>query len=382
MTFALHAEIFLFCAAILLFLSLRLQSSGFLHAQQYYLLYFIWSCISCFVSNLLWVFIGLEPQRFSATTCWTVCILFYVSFNLSAVTWYFYSENIRRSDLFLNRVKLAFSLVPVGIILLLLLTAPLNGWLFFIGVDNSYHRGPLFGLQLLVYNGYFLFTALKALWRSKHTSLYSVKVGNKALAACVMPILVFGLLQNFTQLPLACVGSTLAVLYVYIILQEQLISLDALTRLNNRNQLNHYLSLRLHRPASAPPLYLLLMDVDSFKQINDHYGHVEGDRALQLVANALRTSCGKKNYFIARYGGDEFVVVCEPAPDESVERIAASIQAALDAADTPYPLRLSIGWAQHTPDLTSTEAFFAQADAKLYEVKREHKTGRSAAKSN
>lgn len=382
MVFALHAEIFLFCTAILFFLGLRLQSSGFLHAQQFYLLYYIWSCIFCFLLNLCWVGIGTEPQKFSTTLCWTVCILYYVALNFTALAWFFYAENIRRSDIFRCRWKLFTALVPAGLLLLLILTSPVNGWLFFLGVDNRYHRGPLFWVQLLVYNGYFLYTALRALWRSRHTHLYSVKVGNRALAACVIPVVVLGLVQNFTRLPVACLGTTLAVLYVFIVLQEQLISLDALTRLNNRNQLNRHLSIRLSRPDTGRPLYLLLMDVDDFKQINDHYGHVEGDHALQLVADSLRTVCGKKDHFLARYGGDEFVVLCELAPGQTPDALAASIQEELDKADVPYPLQLSIGWALHTPGITSAQEFLARADVRLYQVKQEHKTARSAAKRN
>ena len=382
MVFALHAEIFLFCTAILFFLGVRLQSSGFLHEQQFYLLYYIWSCIFCFLFNLCWVKTSLSPQQYSATGCWTVCILYYVALNFTALTWFFYTENIRRSDLFHCRWKLTAALLPAGALLLLILTAPVNGWLFFIGVDNVYRRGPLFWIQLLVYNGYFLYTALKSLWRSRHTHLYSVKIGNRALAACVVPVVALGLVQNFTQLPVACLGTTLAVLYVFIVLQEQLISLDALTRLNNRNQLNRYLSTRLSRPDAERPLYLLMMDVDDFKQINDHYGHVEGDHALQLVADALRISCGKKDYFLARYGGDEFVVLCELGPGQTPETLAAGIQAELDKADVPYPLRLSIGWTQHTPGITSAQEFLARTDVRLYQVKQEHKTARSAAKRN
>ncbi len=59
----------------------------------------------------------------------------------------------------------------------------------------------------------------------------------------------------------------------------------------------------------AEDVYLLMMDADGFKQINDRYGHVEGDHALQVVATALKDVCSASGGFIARYGGDEFVVL-------------------------------------------------------------------------
>ena len=59
----------------------------------------------------------------------------------------------------------------------------------------------------------------------------------------------------------------------------------------------------------AEDVYLLMMDADGFKQINDHHGHVEGDHALQVISTVLKDVCSASGGFIARYGGDEFVVL-------------------------------------------------------------------------
>lgn len=91
---------------------------------------------------------------------------------------------------------------------------------------------------------------------------------------------------------------------------EQLASLDGLTNIPNRRKFDEVIenewkrSLRYHFPLSV-----IMIDVDQFKQFNDHYGHAAGDTCLQEVAKALK-NCLKRPYdLIARYGGEEFVVV-------------------------------------------------------------------------
>ena len=68
----------------------------------------------------------------------------------------------------------------------------------------------------------------------------------------------------------------------------------------------------------AEDVYLLMMDADGFKQINDRYGHVEGDHALQVISAALKEVCSASGGFIARYGGDEFVVLQKAAAERDV----------------------------------------------------------------
>lgn len=106
-------------------------------------------------------------------------------------------------------------------------------------------------------------------------------------------------------------GITLAIFQVYINSMEQMISQDALTQLKNRNELIKYLSDKMKNNDRRKNLYLLMMDADYFKKINDQYGHMEGDNALVCIAEVLREVGVEKEYFVARYGGDEFIVIYE-----------------------------------------------------------------------
>lgn len=85
-----------------------------------------------------------------------------------------------------------------------------------------------------------------------------------------------------------------------------MISMDPLTQLNNCNRREQHL-FECGRSQDLN-MYLLVLDVNRFKKINDEHGHVQGDLALKAIANYLKESCIEKSDFIARYGGDEFVI--------------------------------------------------------------------------
>jgi diguanylate cyclase (GGDEF)-like protein/PAS domain S-box-containing protein len=130
---------------------------------------------------------------------------------------------------------------------------------------------------------------------------------------------------------------------------------------------------RMHRG-----IFLLFADLDDLKDINDNYGHSEGDRALQAVAANLKDTFREPD-ILARIGGDEFVVL-------AIEGTSAANAEVLNARFTnnlsnynkknrhPYPLSVSQGVVRHVPErLTSIEELMAQADRLMYEKKREKK---------
>lgn len=148
---------------------------------------------------------------------------------------------------------------------------------------------------------------------------------------------------------------------------------DDLTGMNNRGEFDRYLRTTLSSISMEKKLYLLLFDADKFKSINDRFGHQEGDRALRLIANALMTECHSTDWFCARYGGDEFVLICKCDSAETVEQIIANIQDGLDHAvldnRLPYALSVSCGYACYDPASQSLSDLVDLADQRLYQTK-------------
>lgn len=154
---------------------------------------------------------------------------------------------------------------------------------------------------------------------------------------------------------------------------------DELTGLANRKLLEERLEAGLSAAArSGRPLSLVFVDLDGFKTINDELGHRVGDEVLAQVATRLR-SVARAGDPVARYGGDEFVVVCENADSEAgaiiAERFRQEIRKPLGGVSPRYAVAASIGVATwHAVDATSAtpdaDAMLRAADEAMYESKR------------
>lgn len=172
--------------------------------------------------------------------------------------------------------------------------------------------------------------------------------------------------------PIFCFWCTFIILFVYLHLQNLLISTDSLTMLNNRNRLHHY----LHQLREAKDSFVIMVDVDHFKQINDTYGHVEGDKALVLISQALKKACDKigTSVFLCRYGGDEFLLIAQTdAPEMVVGCIRECLQEeiAKKADSRSYTIEASMGFAYWNGRLENFKESVINADKKMYEDKRD-----------
>jgi diguanylate cyclase (GGDEF)-like protein/putative nucleotidyltransferase with HDIG domain len=154
---------------------------------------------------------------------------------------------------------------------------------------------------------------------------------------------------------------------------------DPLTALPNTRFMFMHLTRELARAERLKTeVSLLVMDLDSFKEINDTYGHHVGDRALRDVASVLRT--GIRPYDICvRYAGDEFIVVLSGCNGEEAERKRLELQRAVDTLEFEarpgkmLPLAISVGAAVFPHDGDTYETLLATADSRMYRDKTRRK---------
>jgi diguanylate cyclase (GGDEF)-like protein len=158
---------------------------------------------------------------------------------------------------------------------------------------------------------------------------------------------------------------------------------DELTGLFNRRYLSSCLSAALcHPPRPEGKLGLFFIDVDNFKSVNDRYGHVTGDRVLAQIAQLLRAGARPED-LLARYGGDEFVLLAENLPSPMVarriaRRLARSSRLALRTDDGAQLLvSTSVGFALHDDVSYDATQLISAADRQMYRVKqRRHRATR------
>ena len=121
---------------------------------------------------------------------------------------------------------------------------------------------------------------------------------------------------------------------------------------------------------STEPLCVVVCDLDGFKQVNDRFGHLEGNKVLRMVSEALRSRCREYDY-VARMGGDEFVLLLPGSDCGSIQaRIAEIRQMALETGmPAASGISMSIGEAYYPDDGSDAEELLAEADKRMYKSK-------------
>jgi diguanylate cyclase (GGDEF)-like protein len=151
---------------------------------------------------------------------------------------------------------------------------------------------------------------------------------------------------------------------------------DPLTGLPNRSLLMDRLVQALHRSRRrSSGVALVFMDLDNFKSVNDRLGHRAGDEVLVAVAREIKNAV-RAGETLARFAGDEFVLVCEDAHDTFVEdAVRRRITVAVARVGERYrcsQLGVSVGVAWSQAGETTADDLLAAADAAMYRVKRAH----------
>ncbi len=159
---------------------------------------------------------------------------------------------------------------------------------------------------------------------------------------------------------------------------QRLSDLDGLTGIPNRRRFEETVLVEWRRSArAASALSLAMIDVDSFKEYNDYYGHLAGDECLRRIARALQRTLLRPGDMLARYGGEEFVAVLPATPlsggliigQQLREAVIALGLAHAKSAAEPH-VTVSVGIATIVPDYAgSPEMLVAAADEMLYRAK-------------
>jgi diguanylate cyclase (GGDEF)-like protein len=159
---------------------------------------------------------------------------------------------------------------------------------------------------------------------------------------------------------------------------EQLSDTDELTGLKNRRAFNNALDVEVKKAARYNREFsVLMLDADDLKPVNDRFGHAAGDKLIVSIAQVVQESL-RETDILARYGGDEFVVILtetsQPRAVEVAERIRASVEnTSFSSEGERVSSTISVGISCFSENSQDGIEILAQADKKLYESKRKGK---------
>lgn len=327
------------------------------------------------IFGLLWLLTQNGYLAYNAAVAWIANTLSLFLLNLMAFYWFVFAiTKLSRNRAFSNRKVYYLSLLPIAAAALLCVSSPWTGWAFTITADGQYERGPLFLPASSIGYLYDVIVCVYAIicaFREKQTE-------RKKLCLVIGLFIVFPMAAGAIQLivtgtPILAPAILTAMFLVFVTIDSSQIYNDALTGLNNRKRAYAYLEKELSSANGEHATVVYMIDVDNFKLINDQQGHVEGDRALKTFADVLVLLAAKYDLFVARYGGDEFLIVDSSrnlaAPDAVVEDMNRELQRLCAERDIRYALTVSTGYAETTDRGARATDVIALADERLYAAK-------------
>ena len=301
---------------------------------------------------------------------------------LQALVWLWFAEQQINTRLSRSKLFWIIASLPFVMVFVIAFASIRTGWFFAFDEAGQYVRGPLYALQVPVAYLYILFTTLHALFEAVREDSPVKRKRFLLLSQFIIAPIFGGVLQFFVGThPFMAPSICVSFLYIFMSMQGDRINHDALTGLNNRISTDQYLSDLLPRTSEGNAFYYYIMDVDRFKAINDSYGHVEGDRALRTIADALRKTGDEFHGFIARFGGDEFVAIIEedrsPDPTHFITALRFNLESLCNRKKLPYQISVSVGYTLCTSHDARSSEITASADRMLYQEKAQKKAARA-----
>lgn len=356
---------------VLIYLNMRHRGGRYLTDQKLFLALSAVDGLLLVLDTAMWLMDGHPGEGLHTLYLFTSALYNILNPVICAI-WYLYVNYYIFSSAARLRRALPFLFLPILLNALLSISSFFTGAYFIIDENNVYRRGPLIPfllatcLFLLVFTVVFLIRNRDRLDRKEYYYLLFFVV--PASVGGILQFLFYGLVILW-----ACV--TFSILVIFINFQNDQLRTDHLTGLYNRRYLDNYLQAKL-QGKSGRLIGGIMIDLNGFKSINDTYGHAIGDHALKAAARLLRKTFSDRD-FIARYGGDEFVILMDL---KKPEELSAATHRLLEEADlfnsrvfTPYQVNLCLGYDTFTtsPDLTAT-AILSRIDHLMYQNKKAH----------
>lgn len=373
----IHALIDFFC---ILYAIVILRSTTRDIGSDYEVKYYkavVWCFIGFAASNVYWFFNLVYTGDFIMLVFNAINI----SFMLGIVSfWSIYAETkLAGRDKEISVLTKTLVVIPFVILAVLTWTSIYTGKMFYVE-NRELAQGKYYIAIIITIAAMFLFVALHAGYEASKT--YSKSRKNECITLvlfAVMPLLA-GVADSFLpNLPLMTPSVFFSILLIFAQQQKANISNDALTGMYNRRYAQDYLDDAV-READDRPFCFILLDARRFGNINDIYGHLQGDNALKIMAVALDEFAKENDCLSARWGGDEFVVIidkekCEK-PEETIKEINHLVWEGIRKSDIHVEIAFDGGYCFCESSEMNTDSVLRAAEDMLQNAKTAAKAER------
>ena len=258
----------------------------------------------------------------------------------------------------------------IGLISIVLLVINIFYPLVFSVSDGRYQRGFAY-IIFLIFAAFYILDSLylyvKRVKKNGSLKLFPVHI-------FLIPVILGVVIQAFfVEIAITWTSIAISVAGIITALKNEIIFTDCLTGLYNRV----YLEFLYKRACNKKDCWVsgIMIDLNGFKQINDNYGHAEGDLALCIVADLLRKSFSEYGV-VTRYAGDEFVIMLNTTDDQLIQKIIKSAKKNFvtenEKNDKPYQLSASMGYAITNLSNETIDDFMNRIDEQMYQDKMKY----------
>lgn len=369
----IEMNLFALVVLFLMFISLQSRLYGKYYDHKLYIILICLNAVELILNTMILIVEG-KPGNAAIRLNLLLTVVYYILTPISCMVWSLYAyyqvciDEMKTKKLFIPLV------IPVIINAVISVLSCFNKYYFYVDKSNQYYRGNIFFLFSLVCVSYLLFTQIVIFIKRKQIS----KPYFIPLSTFAIPPLIGGIIQSIyygTSLVWVCMTISLLIIYINIMNNET--NTDYLTGLYNRRQLDN--SLQKYNLKNKL-LGGIMIDLNSFKKINDAWGHLSGDKALKYTGEILKKSFHEKD-IICRYGGDEFIVLFEIKETSdlvnAVNRIKMNLKDFKHNSSVPYVIEFSFGYDIYDCNSgVSIQKFIEHIDSLMYKNKKESYAGR------
>ena len=258
----------------------------------------------------------------------------------------------------------------IGLISIVLLVINIFYPLVFSVSDGRYQRGFAY-ITFLIFAAFYILDSLY-LYVKRVKKIGSLKLF--PVHIFLIPVILGVVIQAFfVEIAITWTSIAISVAGIMTALKNEIIFTDCLTGLYNRV----YLEFLHKRACNKKDCWVsgIMIDLNGFKQINDNYGHAEGDLALCIVADLLLKSFSEYGV-VTRYAGDEFVIMLNTTDDQLIQKIIKSAKKNFvtenEKSDKPYQLSASMGYAITNLSNETIDDFMNRIDEQMYQDKMKY----------